>query len=436
MDFRKYISEKEKEPKEETTAVMAFGRFNPPTVGHEKLIQKVSQVAKEHKADETHVVASHSQGTMKDPLPQDKKLQYLHAISPGSVHIHGSSKEKPSLFHVATDLHNAGHSHLVMVAGSDRVDEYQKTLDKYNGVPGKHGYYNFKSIKVVSAGQRDPDAEGVEGMSGTKMRNHAREGRLDTFKSGLPDALKSHAEEIANHIRSVKEDYENPYRFDWGTPEGTKYMKKMTPGMKMECGVGEIWSEEKGMCVPMREAYVAGDIFKLNDLVESVDGTKGKIVYRGATYVTIQLESGDTKKQWLKNIQTIQETAPPPKPTVKTKMNRNQIPVLLMSKKQLEETKPSTKISYKELKEMTRDINYNDSKDVRMGIDKEIPDQHVDGKPVGLVSFKSYIESEAARVAKEYQSTVDSVTQMKRDIDNQSDNMDHPQFIKSFRTEA
>ena len=89
-----------------------------------------------------------------------------------------------------------------------------------------------------------------------------------------------------------------------------------------------------------------------------------------------------------------------------------------------------------ELKEMTRDINYNDSKDVRMGIDKTIPDQHIDGKPVGLVSFKSYIESEAARVANEYQSTIDSVTQTKMDIDKDGPGMDHPQNIKKFRTEV
>jgi hypothetical protein len=351
------------------------------------------------------------------------------------VKVSGSSKEEPSLFHVASKLHAAGHSHLVMVAGSDRVDEYQKTLDKYNGNPGKHGYYNFKSIKVVSAGQRDPDAEGVEGMSGTKMRDHARSGRLETFKSGLPDALKPHAEEISDHIRSVKEDYENPYRFDWGTPEGTEYMKKMTPGMKMECGKGETWSDEKGMCVPVREAYVSGEIFKLNDLVESADGTKGKIVYRGATYVTIQSENGDTKKQWLRDVKTLQEDNSPII-QVKPKMLKPQIPVLLMSRKQIEEKKTSSKITYKELKEMTRDINYNDSKDVRLGVDMSIPDQHVDGKPVGLVSFKSYIESEAARVAKEYQATVDSVTQMKMDIDKDGPGMDHPQNIRKFRTEV
>jgi phosphopantetheine adenylyltransferase len=186
----------------DSTAVMAFGRFNPPTVGHEKLIHKVAQIAKEH-GGTAHVIASHSENKPKDPLPQDKKIQYLKKVAPSSVHVSGSSKEAPSFLHAAKKLHEAGHKHLVMVAGSDRVNEYKERLNHYNG---KEGHYNFKSIKVVSSGERDPDAEGVEGMSGTKMRAHARAGEMDKFKSGLPKALHSHANEIANHIRSVKEE--------------------------------------------------------------------------------------------------------------------------------------------------------------------------------------------------------------------------------------
>jgi hypothetical protein len=448
MDFKRYIREKKEstEAPEETTAVMAFGRFNPPTVGHEKLIQKVHAVAKEHNG-EAHVVASHSQGTMKDPLPQDKKIGYLRSIAHGQVNISGSSKQEPTIFHAASRMHDAGHSHLVIVAGSDRVEQYQRDLDRYNGVAGKHGYYNFKSIKVVSAGQRDPDAEGVEGMSGTKMRDHARNGNIAKFRSGLPEALQPHAKELMDHIKSVEdttkskknnfaEDYENPFRFDWGTPEGTEYMKKMTPGMKTECGVGEVWSKEKGMCVSIREAYVAGEVYKLKDIVESTDGTKGKIVYRGASYVTIQLESGDTKKIWLKDIQTLQENAPLPKPTIRNRMTKSQVPVLLMTKKQIEEKLAPAKITYKELKEMykERDINFSDAKEVRMGIDKTIPDQHVDGKAVGLVSFKTYIQGEAARVASEYKKSTDSATIEKSKIDAQASNMNHPQHIRNMRT--
>ena len=200
------LNAKKIEESADSTAVFAFGRFNPPTVGHEKLIHKVKSVADEHNG-QAHVFASHSEGTAKDPLPKDKKLGYLNKVAPKGVHVGSSSKEEPSFLHVAKKLHQAGHKHLVMVAGSDRVDEYKKKLAQYNGTHDK-ALYNFKSIKVVSAGERDPDAEGVEGMSGTKMRAHARAGEMKQFKSGLPKALHPHAEEIAKHIRSVKEGLE------------------------------------------------------------------------------------------------------------------------------------------------------------------------------------------------------------------------------------
>lgn len=191
----------------ESTAVMTFGRFNPPTVGHEKLIHSVENVAKEH-GGKAHIVASHSEGTAKDPLPQKAKLGYLSKVAHKDTTVMGSSKEEPTIMHAAAKLHSQGHQHLVVVAGSDRVDEYHKLLNKYNNVAGKHGHYNFKSIKVVSAGHRDPDAEGVEGMSGTKMRSLAREGKHKEFKAGLPKALHPHAKEMIGHISAIKEEVE------------------------------------------------------------------------------------------------------------------------------------------------------------------------------------------------------------------------------------
>lgn len=186
----------------ESTAVFTFGRFNPPTVGHEKLIKKVEDTAKEHDGN-AHVFASHSQSTSKDPLPQQKKIGYLKKVAKPSTAVSGSSKEMPNFLHIAKKLHQDGHQHLVMVAGSDRVNEYKDRLNRYNGHPD---HFNFKSIKVVSAGARDPDAEGVEGMSGTKMRSLARSGSHAEFKAGLPKALHPHAKEIGDHIRSVKEE--------------------------------------------------------------------------------------------------------------------------------------------------------------------------------------------------------------------------------------
>ena len=344
MDFKEFIAESQ-----EKTKVYTYGRFQPVSKGHEQVINKVHEVAKEHNADAL-IVASHSEGTSKDPLPVKAKVGYLKHVVPKGTEVVGASKESPTFLHAAAKIHGQGYKHLVMVAGSDRVGEYHKLLHKYNNVAGKHGHYNFKSIKVVSAGQRDPDAEGVEGMSGTKMRAHARAGEMKEFKSGLPKALHPHAEEIANYIKAVKEDFENPYRHDWGTPEGTLYMQKMTPGQeKITCPIGSIWSTPKGKCVPIREAYHADEIFNLGNIVEAKNGDLGEIVYRGSSYVTIQLESGNTTKHWINDIKesnkTLQIKDFPH--SVKENNQLRKIPALLMSKEQFTEmTNMSMELEY------------------------------------------------------------------------------------------
>ena len=378
MNFKDYIKEA-KEKEDEKTAVMAFGRFNPPTVGHEKLIQKVRSVADQHNA-KGHVFASHTELKEKDPLPQKAKIGYLNQIAHGNE-IHGSSSAEPTFLHAAAKLHSMGHKHLVMIAGSDRIKEYKDKLEKYNdGKDYPHGKYKFKSIKVVSSGERDPDAEGVEGMSGTKMRDLARNNKHKQFENGLPVALKDNSKEIGDHIRAVKpknttdttkapakttaakpkaktkeqksawprmdairqkvsavkEDYENPHRFDDATPEGTAYMQKMTPGQKVECLSG-VWSEKLGTCVSVREAYIQNEIFKLNDVVEATNGDKGPIVFRGSSYVTIQVKENKTAKHWLKDIQETNKVWPVVEPVPTKKANEQKIPALFMSKEQLEE---------------------------------------------------------------------------------------------------
>jgi hypothetical protein len=190
--------------KKESTAVFGVGRTNPPTTGHHKLLAKIGEVAAAH-GGSGHFIASHSEGTSKDPIPQAKKIQYLKKIAPSNVTVSGSSKETPTFLQHAKKFYEAGHQHLVMVAGSDRVDEFQKKLDQYNGKPD---HYSFKSIKVVSAGQRDPDSEGTTGISGTKMREHARSGNVEAFKAGLPRQLHPHANEMIKHIQSIKEEIE------------------------------------------------------------------------------------------------------------------------------------------------------------------------------------------------------------------------------------
>jgi predicted kinase len=179
--------------------VMAFGRMNPPTTGHEKLVDKVKQLAKDYNAPH-HVIISHSIDAKKNPLDAATKIKHAKRFFPGT-NISASSKEKPTFLQHAVALHQAGHDHLIMVAGSDRIPEYEKKLNQYNGEgPGK--LYNFKKIEVKSAGHRDPDAEGAEGMSASKMREHATNNNFGEFKQGIPSHVpEKHARELFRDVR-------------------------------------------------------------------------------------------------------------------------------------------------------------------------------------------------------------------------------------------
>jgi hypothetical protein len=181
--------------------VFAFGRMNPPTVGHAALVDKVKDIAAANKA--THsIVLSHSQDPKKNPLTPEQKLKHARRFFPGA-NISVATKEEPTFIHHLRKLHNQGVTHVTMVAGSDRVEEYKKLLDKYNG-PGKE--FNFKKINVVSAGQRDPDAEGVAGMSASKMRSHAENKNYSEFKKGIPSHVHpEHAKELYNDVRAGME---------------------------------------------------------------------------------------------------------------------------------------------------------------------------------------------------------------------------------------
>lgn len=179
--------------------VLAFGRMNPPTVGHEKLVAKVHEVAKKHNADHT-VVLSHSQDPDKNPLPAKEKLKHAKRFFP-HTNLEVSDKKHPTYLKHAEKLHKSGVTHLHMVAGGDRTRQYKKDLEHYNG-KHKGALYNFKKIEVHSAGERDPDAQGVEGMSASKMREAARKGDFKSFKKGVPKHVKtSHAHEMYNDVR-------------------------------------------------------------------------------------------------------------------------------------------------------------------------------------------------------------------------------------------
>lgn len=185
----------------EKHAVLAFGRMNPPTTGHAKLVDKVHAVAKEHKASH-HVVLSHSQDAKKNPLSQEDKVKHAKRFFPGT-NVTSASKDAPTIFHHAAKLHKAGVKHLHVVGGADRVKEFHDTLHKYNGHFDKHGNgYHFKSITVHSAGARDPKAKGTEGMSASKMREHAHSGNFKEFKKGVPSHVKpEHAKELYHDVR-------------------------------------------------------------------------------------------------------------------------------------------------------------------------------------------------------------------------------------------
>jgi len=204
MNFKDYLEEQK-----EKHAVLAFGRMNPPTTGHAKLVDKVKDVAKEVGGTH-HIVLSHSQDAAKNPLTAAEKVKHAKRYFPGT-NISTSDKEHPNFLAQASKLHKAGTTHLHMIAGSDRTGEYHKLLHKYNGVKGPHGYFKFKGIEVHSAGERDPDAEGVEGMSASKMREHASKSNFKEFKKGIPSHVAhEHAKDLYNDVRKgmgVKEDF-------------------------------------------------------------------------------------------------------------------------------------------------------------------------------------------------------------------------------------
>ena len=251
------------------TAVFTFGRFNPPTTGHEKLIDALARESKKVSGSKMYVFASHSQDPKKNPLPYPKKIAYMKKMFPKYKSNITTAKQR-NVFEVATFLHDKGHRAVVMVVGSDRVDEFDRLLNEYNGVQGRHGYYGFDSIEVVSAGARDPDAEGVEGMSASKMRAAAAEGEFDQFKQGLPSGFK----------------------------DAKKLFRDVLAGMgiREERDMGEMTDYEE-----LRDAYLTNKIWKIDDLVEA-NGVEGRIVRRGTNYISYMDGSGKVHKAWLHDI--------------------------------------------------------------------------------------------------------------------------------------
>ena len=192
--------------------VFTFGRMNPPTIGHEKLANKIKSVAKREKAD-ARIYLSHTQNPTKDPLSYQQKLAFAKKAF-GIAH-RSNAKQ---IFQILKEIYAEEYTDIIMVVGSDRVTEFKTLLNKYNG----KGDYEFDSIKVVSAGQRDPDAKGVEGMSGTKLRAIAKDGDFDTFKQAAASKLSDRDKKRMMDMvaKALKEEIEE---IEWTDEDSSLY---------------------------------------------------------------------------------------------------------------------------------------------------------------------------------------------------------------------
>ncbi len=260
-----------------------FGRFNPPTIGHEKLINKVVQ----QRTDDYRIYLSKSEDTSKNPLNARVKLATMKQMFPRHAR---SIMLNPSnmILDIATELYKKGYSNVTFVAGSDRVREFDTILKKYNGVKSRHGLYDFDSINVASAGERDPDADGATGMSASKMRAAAKDKDFNTFKKGLPSgfANSKNAQDLFRNVRKgmmLAASYEvGELKFKpFVTASTLEELNKMT----------------------LRDKYIAEHLYDVGDIVDDVEtNVTGVIIRRGTNYVTLEDEDMKLHKCWLYNI--------------------------------------------------------------------------------------------------------------------------------------
>ena len=259
---------------------ITFGRFNPPTTGHEALLSKVKAASK---GGEYRIYPSRSQDPQKNPLDPGTKVKFMKQAYPDHANAIQNSEDMRTIFDVLQTLDGEGYSTVNLVVGGDRVSEFNSLATKYNG-----DLYNFDQIKVSSAGDRDPDGEGVEGMSASKLRKAAMDDDYDTFVSGMPEKLgRKGKEELYNTLRqamNVQEDLD-----DFQDASYTLY--EIAPKLDPQA---------------LREHYFEGHIFKIGDLVENINtGICGKVVSRGSNYVIFVDESDRIYRSWLKDLQEI-----------------------------------------------------------------------------------------------------------------------------------
>jgi phosphopantetheine adenylyltransferase len=270
--FSKFLEAKQK------TAVFSFGRFNPPTIGHQKLLQKIIQTSRKE-SGYACLFVSISQDAKKNPLSASKKITYIKKMFPKEAR-QIQIKDSHTVLDALVEL-NDKYDRIVMVVGSDRVGDFKSLLNKYNGVDSQHGYYKYEDIQIVSAGERDPDAEGASGMSASKMRAAAASSDYDSFALGMPDTFKD-GQRLYKDIRlamNIKEQ-----------------LKPFKP-------VAEMNSNEF-----VREQYFQNLIYNIGDWVKDVKtGVIGEVVKRGTNYVTLVEEDFTLHKVWLEDAQSMEK---------------------------------------------------------------------------------------------------------------------------------
>lgn len=250
------------------SVVFAFGRFNPPTIGHELLVKAVKKLAQQRNAD--HVIyASRSQDAKKNPLSVEKKVKYLKLMFKSTNFAAANDQERT--FIEAAKALNKKYKNIVMVAGSDRIPEFKRLLNNYNGKE-----FNFDTIEVVSAGERDPDADDATGMSASKMRSLAVKGNYVEFKKGLPST-----------VRDI---------------DGKRLMNDIRDGMGLEPIKEQIVLVKD----ELREKYFRGEIFNEGDIVESA-GERFTIVKRGSNHLLLKEASGNLVSKWIQDVQPTEE---------------------------------------------------------------------------------------------------------------------------------
>ena len=261
------------------TISITFGRFNPPTVGHEKLLNTVAKEAKSS-GGEYRIYPSRSQDPKKNPLDPGSKIKYMRLAYPDHANSIVDSDDMRTIFDVLKALDVDGYSDVRIVVGGDRVSEFNSLATKYNG-----DLYTFDQIKVVSAGGRDPDAEGVEGMSASKMRKAAVEGDFDTFDEGIPESLSKKDRDtlylLLRQAMQVEESYDD-------FAEASYHLHEVAPKL-----------DPRGL----REAYFEGGLFEVGTFVENVNtGIIGKVVSRGSNYLIYVDESDNIFRSWLRDL--------------------------------------------------------------------------------------------------------------------------------------